>query len=76
MVHSVELIDAPGLDVFFIVVNFHIQKKSFCKKMFKVGQLIECKITEIDKEKQRISLSYKQTMENPWKNLKKTPSWK
>ena len=34
--------------------------------MFKVGDEIDCVITEIDKEKRRIAISYKLTQENPF----------
>ena len=39
------------------------------KKMFKVGDKIKCVITEIDKEKRRIAISYKLTIDNPYKVL-------
>ena len=34
--------------------------------MFKVGDEIDCVITEIDKDKRRIAISYKQAKENPF----------
>ena len=34
--------------------------------MFKVGDEIDCVITEIDKEKRRVAISYKLTKENPF----------
>ena len=39
------------------------------KKTFKVGDKISCVITEIDKEKRRIAISYKLTIDNPYKTL-------
>ena len=39
------------------------------KKTFKVGDKIACVITEIDKEKRRIAISYKLTIDNPYKTL-------
>ena len=41
------------------------------KKQFKVGDLIDCVITEIDKEKRRIAISHKLTLENPYETLMK-----
>ena len=41
------------------------------KKIFKVGDKIECVITEIDKEKRRIAISYRLTKENPFDKLEK-----
>ncbi len=42
------------------------KKNASAKKMFKVGDEIDCVITEIDKEKRRIAISYKLTKENPF----------
>ena len=39
------------------------------KKNFKVGDKIKCVITEIDKEKRRIAISHKLTIDNPYKVL-------
>tara|TARA_B100001287_G_scaffold259554_1_gene246833 strand:+ start:354 stop:2081 length:1728 start_codon:yes stop_codon:yes gene_type:complete len=39
------------------------------KKVFKVGDKIMCVITEIDKEKRRIAISHKLTIDNPIKVL-------
>ena len=34
--------------------------------MFKVGQIIQCQITEIDKDKRRVAISHRLTKENPF----------
>jgi len=39
------------------------------KKLFKLGDKINCVITEIDKEKRRVAISHKLTIENPYKTL-------
>ena len=39
------------------------------KKIYKVGDSISCVITEIDKEKRRIAISHKLTIDNPYKTL-------
>ena len=39
--------------------------------MFKVGDEISCIITEIDKEKRRVSISHRLTIENPYESLQK-----
>ncbi len=39
------------------------------KKMFNVGDQIECVITEIDKEKRRVAISHRLTQENPYSKL-------
>ena len=41
------------------------------KKIFKIGDLIDCIITEIDKEKRRIAISHKLTLENPYESFTK-----
>ena len=43
--------------------------------MFKVGDEIDCVITEIDKDKRRVAISHRLTKENLLKYLKKIPSW-
>ena len=39
--------------------------------MFKKGDIIDCVITEIDKEKRRVSISHRLTKENPYETLEK-----
>ena len=39
-------------------------------KVLSVSQSIKVKIVSLDPEAKRISLSYKETLENPWKNIK------
>ena len=36
------------------------------KKLFKIGDMIDCVITEIDQDKRRIAISHKLTLENPY----------
>ena len=37
--------------------------------MFKVGDEIDCVITEIDKEKRRVAISHRLTTENPFETF-------
>ena len=39
--------------------------------MFKIGDEIDCVITEIDKEKRRVAISHKLTLENPFEKFEK-----
>ncbi len=39
------------------------------KKMFNVGDQIDCVITEIDKDKRRVAISHRLTQENPYSKL-------
>ena len=41
------------------------------KKLFKVGDIIECVITEIDEPKRRVAISHKLTIENPYETFQK-----
>ena len=41
------------------------------KKLFKIGDQIDCVITEIDKEKRRVAISHRLTTENPYITLDK-----
>jgi len=47
------------------------KKNPSAKKMFKIGDEISCVITEIDKEKRRVSISHRLTQENPYIKLEK-----
>ena len=47
------------------------KKNTSAKKMFKIGDKIDCVITEIDKEKRRIAISHRLTQENPFSVLEK-----
>jgi small subunit ribosomal protein S1 len=39
------------------------------KKMFKVGDEIDCVITEIDKDKRRVAISHRLTQDNPFETF-------
>ncbi len=57
----------PGLTTLLHSSELSWTKKNVsAKKMFKIGDEIDCVITEIDKEKRRIAISYKLTKENPY----------
>ena len=47
------------------------KKATSAKKLFKIGDEIDCVITEIDKEKRRVAISYRLTQENPFQKLEK-----
>ena len=67
-----ELVDLPGLSTLLHQSELSWTKKNpSAKKMFKVGDEIECVITEIDKEKRRVAISHRLTKENPFETLSK-----
>ena len=47
------------------------KKNASAKKMFKVNDTINCVITEIDKEKRRVAISHRLTLENPFEIFNK-----
>ena len=60
----------PGLSSLLHASEISWNKKNpSAKKYFKVGDEIDCIITEIDKEKRRVSISYRLTKENPYDAL-------
>ena len=62
----------PGLTTLLHSSELSWTKKSpSAKKMFKIGDEISCIITEIDKDKRRVSISNRLTMENPFSSLEK-----
>ena len=62
----------PGLTTLLHSSELSWTKKNpSAKKMFKVGNEIECVITEIDKEKRRVAISHRLTTENPYETLEK-----
>ena len=62
----------PGLTTLLHSSELSWTKKNVsAKKMFKIGDEIDCVITEIDKEKRRVAISYKLTRENPFETFEK-----
>jgi small subunit ribosomal protein S1 len=62
----------PGLTTLLHSSELSWTKKNLsAKKMFKVGDEIECVITEIDKEKRRVAISHRLTKENPFETFEK-----
>ena len=62
----------PGLTTLLHSSELSWTKKSVsAKKMFKVGDEIDCVITEIDKDKRRVAISHRLTIENPFETFEK-----
>ena len=62
----------PGLSTLLHSSEISWTKKNISpKKLFKVGDQINCVITEIDKEKRRVAISYRLTTENPYETIEK-----
>ena len=62
----------PGLSTLLHSSELSWTKKNpSAKKMFKIGDEIECVITEIDKEKRRVAISQRLTKKNPYEVMEK-----
>ncbi len=62
----------PGLTTLLHSSELSWTKKNIsAKKMFKVGDEVNVIITEIDKEKRRVAISYRLTQENPFEMFEK-----
>ena len=62
----------PGLTTLLHSSELSWTKKNpVAKKIFKVGDEIDCVITEIDKEKRRVAISHRLTKENPFEVFEK-----
>ncbi len=62
----------PGLSTLLHSSEISWTKKNISpKKMFSVGDQIDCIISEIDKEKRRVAISHRLTQENPYSKLEK-----
>ena len=60
----------PGLSTLLHSSEMSWTKRNIIpKKLFKIGDMIDCVITEIDKDKRRIAISHKLTIENPYETL-------
>ena len=62
----------PGLTTLLHSSELSWTKKNIsAKKMFKVGDEIDCVITEIDKDKRRVAISHRLTKPNPFELFEK-----
>ena len=62
----------PGLSTLLHSSELSWTKKNVsAKKLFRIGDTIDCIITEIDKEKRRVAISYRLAKENPYQSLEK-----
>tara|TARA_B100001029_G_C15058907_1_gene456689 strand:+ start:429 stop:2153 length:1725 start_codon:yes stop_codon:yes gene_type:complete len=62
----------PGLTTLLHSSELSWTKKNLsAKKMLKIGDEIDCVITEIDKDKRRVSISHRLALPNPYDELEK-----
>ena len=62
----------PGLSTLLHSSELSWTKKNVSvKRLFKIGDMIDCVITDIDKEKRRVAISHRLTKDNPYNLLEK-----
>jgi serine/threonine-protein kinase len=59
-------VDLGGIDGLLHVTNMSWAYVEHPRDIFKVGDIIQAKILSFDKERERISLGYKQLLPDPW----------
>lgn len=59
-------VDIGGIDGLLHVTDMSWNKQQNPAHLFKAGETIQVKILKLDKEKEKISLGYKQLIPNPW----------
>ncbi len=64
-------IDLDGLDGLLHITDMTWGRISHPNEVLKVGEEIEVMVTEIDRDKERVSLGIKQLHENPWEQIEK-----
>jgi small subunit ribosomal protein S1 len=62
-------VDLGGLDGLIYITDISWKRISHPSEVFYLGQKIKVKVIKHDKEKNRVSLSYKQLFPDPWENV-------
>ena len=64
-------VDLDGLDGLLHITDMSWGRISHPSEMLKVGEEVSVMIIEVDKDRERVSLGLKQTIENPWDNIER-----
>ena len=62
-------IDLDGLDGLLHITDMSWGRINHPNELVQLGQSVEVMVLDIDKEKERVSLGYKQRFENPWEKI-------
>lgn len=62
-------IDLDGVDGLLHITDMSWKRIKHPNELLSIGQDVEVKILEVDKEKERVSLGLKQKSENPWERI-------
>ncbi|MGI8604700.1 MAG: 30S ribosomal protein S1 [Verrucomicrobiales bacterium] len=62
-------IDLTGMDGLLHITDMSWGRLNHPSEMLSIGQSVEVKILDVNKEKERVSLGLKQLASNPWENI-------
>ncbi len=62
-------VDLGGLDGLIYITDISWKRISHPSEVFYLGQKVKVKVIKYDKEKNRVSLGYKQLANDPWENI-------
>jgi small subunit ribosomal protein S1 len=62
-------IDLTGMDGLLHITDMSWGRLNHPSEMLTIGQSVEVKILDVNKEKERVSLGLKQLQSNPWENI-------
>jgi small subunit ribosomal protein S1 len=62
-------IDLGGIDGLLHIIDMSWGRIQSPNELFKVGDTLQVKVLKFDREKERISLGYKQLMPDPWQSV-------
>ena len=62
-------VDLDGIDGLIHISELSWSHVNHPSEVLSIGQTIEVKVLDIDRERQRISLGYKQTKQDPWQRV-------
>ncbi|MDB4408559.1 30S ribosomal protein S1 [Akkermansiaceae bacterium] len=62
-------VDLQGMDGLLHITDMSWGRISHPSEMVRIGQLVEVQILEVDREKERVSLGFKQMTDNPWAEI-------
>ena len=62
-------VDLQGMDGLLHITDMSWGRISHPSEMLRIGQLVEVQILDVDREKERVSLGFKQMTDNPWAEI-------
>jgi small subunit ribosomal protein S1 len=62
-------VDLQGMDGLLHITDMSWGRISHPSEMLRIGQMVEVQILDVDREKERVSLGFKQMTDNPWADI-------